>query len=157
MVQLLPTSGTSVGRDAVLDHSHQGGFNNISASMDCCCCCCCDMKAFYTLKYYSALSKNLNNFTMCPSAKLHFFLASPLNVTGMYQYWPERPSQQFSSRAWRSSSVRNSYHPPPFTEERPSELESRLEVLHSQLNRCTQYIYFTFILSVHLVAIQVLH
>ncbi|XP_028286591.1 potassium voltage-gated channel subfamily H member 6 [Parambassis ranga] len=84
VVQLLPTGGTSVGRDAVLDHSHQ---------------------------------------------------ASPLNVSGMYQYWPERPSQQFSSRAWRSSSVRNSYHPPPFTEERPSELESRLEVLHSQLNR----------------------
>ncbi|XP_034415202.1 potassium voltage-gated channel subfamily H member 6 [Cyclopterus lumpus] len=59
---------------------------------------------------------------------------SSLNVPGMYQYWPERQSQQFSTRAWRSSSVR-SYHPPPFTEERPSELESRLEVLHSQLNR----------------------
>ncbi|XP_031171009.1 potassium voltage-gated channel subfamily H member 6 isoform X1 [Sander lucioperca] len=61
--------------------------------------------------------------------------ASSLNVPGMYQYWPEPQSQQFSSRAWRSSSVRNSYHPPPFTEQRPSELESRLEVLHSQLNR----------------------
>ncbi|XP_035525500.1 potassium voltage-gated channel subfamily H member 6 [Morone saxatilis] len=84
VVQLLPPSGTSVGREAVLDLGHQ---------------------------------------------------ASSLNVPGMYQYWPERQSQQFSSRAWRSSSVRNSYHPPPFTEERPSELESRLEVLHSQLNR----------------------
>uniref|UniRef100_A0A8C9YI20 Potassium voltage-gated channel subfamily H member 2 n=1 Tax=Sander lucioperca TaxID=283035 RepID=A0A8C9YI20_SANLU len=64
-----------------------------------------------------------------------FSSASSLNVPGMYQYWPEPQSQQFSSRAWRSSSVRNSYHPPPFTEQRPSELESRLEVLHSQLNR----------------------
>ncbi|XP_049916763.1 potassium voltage-gated channel subfamily H member 6 [Epinephelus moara] len=84
VVQLLPPSGTSVGRDAVYDRGHQ---------------------------------------------------ASSLNVPGMYRYWPDQQSQQFSSRAWRSSSARNSYHPPPFTEERPSELESRLEVLHSQLNR----------------------
>uniref|UniRef100_A0A7N8WKM8 Potassium voltage-gated channel subfamily H member 6-like n=1 Tax=Mastacembelus armatus TaxID=205130 RepID=A0A7N8WKM8_9TELE len=66
---------------------------------------------------------------------LNIFPASSLNVPGMYQYWPDQHSQQFSSRAWRSSSVRNSYHPPPFTEERPSDLESRFEVLHSQLNR----------------------
>ncbi|KAM9838095.1 voltage-gated inwardly rectifying potassium channel KCNH6 [Aulostomus maculatus] len=84
MVQLLTPSGTSVGRDAVLDRGHQ---------------------------------------------------ASPLNVPGMYHFWPDRQSQQFPNRAWRSSSVRNSYHPPPFPEERPSELESRLEILHSQLNR----------------------
>ncbi|XP_035810488.2 potassium voltage-gated channel subfamily H member 6 isoform X1 [Amphiprion ocellaris] len=84
VVQLLSPSGTSVGRDAVLDRGHQ---------------------------------------------------ASSLNVPGMYRYWPDQQSPQFSSRAWRSSSIRNSYHPPPFTEERPSELESRLEVLHSQLNR----------------------
>ncbi|XP_054455496.1 potassium voltage-gated channel subfamily H member 6 [Anoplopoma fimbria] len=81
VVQMIPQSGPSVGREAVLDQ------------------------------------------------------ASSLNVPGMYGYWPERQSQQFPTRAWRSSSVRNSYHPPPFTEERPSELESRLEVLHSQLNR----------------------
>ncbi|XP_077407895.1 voltage-gated inwardly rectifying potassium channel KCNH6 isoform X2 [Vanacampus margaritifer] len=61
--------------------------------------------------------------------------ASSLNVPDMLHYWTDRRSQQFSSRARRSSSVRNSYHPPPFVEERPSELESRLEVLHSQLNR----------------------
>ncbi|XP_072311602.1 voltage-gated inwardly rectifying potassium channel KCNH6 isoform X2 [Eucyclogobius newberryi] len=54
---------------------------------------------------------------------------------GTYQFWPESQSQQFSSRQWRSSSVRHTPHPPPFTEDRPSELESRLEVLHSQLNR----------------------
>ncbi|XP_054623036.1 potassium voltage-gated channel subfamily H member 6 isoform X2 [Dunckerocampus dactyliophorus] len=59
-----------------------------------------------------------------------------LNVPGMFGYWTtEQQPQQFTSRAWRSSSVRNSYHLPPFIEERPSELESRLEVLHSQLNR----------------------
>ncbi|KAK9530410.1 hypothetical protein VZT92_011912 [Zoarces viviparus] len=81
VVQLLPQSGTSVGREAVLDQD--------------------------------------------PS----------VDVPGVYRYWPERQSQPFTTRAWRSSSVRNSYHPPPFTEERPSELESRLEVLHSQLNR----------------------
>ncbi len=71
-----------------------------------------------------------------------FSSASSLNVPGMYRYWPERPqSEQFSSRAWRSSSVRNSYHPPPFTEERPTELESRLEVLHSQLNRWFSWLF----------------
>ncbi|XP_077359881.1 voltage-gated inwardly rectifying potassium channel KCNH6 [Festucalex cinctus] len=61
--------------------------------------------------------------------------ASSLNVPEMLHYWTDQRSQQFSSRAWRSSSDRNSYHPPPFIEERPSELESRLEILHSQLNR----------------------
>ncbi|XP_041672457.1 potassium voltage-gated channel subfamily H member 6 isoform X2 [Cheilinus undulatus] len=84
VVQLLPSTGSTVGREPMMDHGHQ---------------------------------------------------ASSLNVPGMYQYWPDRHSQQFPSRSWRSSSVRNSYHPPPFPEDRPSELESRLEVLHSQLNR----------------------
>lgn len=54
---------------------------------------------------------------------------------GTYQYWPDHQSQQFSSCQRRLSSVHHSLHPPPFTEDRPSELESRLEVLHSQLNR----------------------
>nr|XP_020479029.1 potassium voltage-gated channel subfamily H member 6-like [Monopterus albus] len=84
VVQLRPTSGTSVGREAGLDRGQQ---------------------------------------------------ASSPNVPGMYRYWPDQQTQQVSSHAWRSSSVRSSYHPPPFPEERPSELESRLEVLHSQLNR----------------------
>ncbi|KAM8836205.1 voltage-gated inwardly rectifying potassium channel KCNH6 isoform 2-T3 [Spinachia spinachia] len=61
--------------------------------------------------------------------------ASSLNVPEMFRYRPEHQPPQFSPRAWRSSSVRDSYHPPAFTEERPDELESRLEVLHSQLNR----------------------
>ncbi|XP_056899942.1 potassium voltage-gated channel subfamily H member 6 isoform X3 [Takifugu flavidus] len=61
--------------------------------------------------------------------------ASSFNMPGMYGYWPDQQTQQFSSRTCRSSSFRNSHHPPPFTEERSSELESRLKVLHSQLNR----------------------
>ncbi|XP_072229017.1 voltage-gated inwardly rectifying potassium channel KCNH6 [Leuresthes tenuis] len=83
-VQLLPQTGTSVDRDAVLDRGHQ---------------------------------------------------ASSLNVPGMYRYWPGRGSQELSNHVWQSSSVHTSNHHPPFTEERPSDLESRLEVLHSQLNR----------------------
>nr|XP_057917353.1 potassium voltage-gated channel subfamily H member 6 [Doryrhamphus excisus] len=59
-----------------------------------------------------------------------------LNVPGMFGYWTaEQQPQQYATRAWRSSSVRNSHRLPTFIEERPSELESRLEVLHSQLNR----------------------
>ncbi|XP_020567965.1 potassium voltage-gated channel subfamily H member 6-like isoform X3 [Oryzias latipes] len=61
--------------------------------------------------------------------------ASSLNFPGVYQYWPDQPSQQFSHPACRSSSVRNSSRRPLSTEERPSELQFRLEVLHSQLNR----------------------
>ncbi|XP_061519990.1 potassium voltage-gated channel subfamily H member 6 [Phycodurus eques] len=83
-VQLLPPSGVSVGREAVLDRSRQA-----------------------------------------PSS----------NVPEMFHYWTDRRPHQFSSQAWQSSSVRYSYHPPQFTEERRSELESRLEVLHAQLNR----------------------
>uniref|UniRef100_A0A8C7YS41 Potassium voltage-gated channel subfamily H member 2 n=1 Tax=Oryzias sinensis TaxID=183150 RepID=A0A8C7YS41_9TELE len=69
--------------------------------------------------------------------RLCFFLfsASSLNFPGVYQYWPDQPSQQFSHPACRSSSVRNSSRRPLSTEERPSELQFRLEVLHSQLNR----------------------
>ncbi|KAM9426559.1 voltage-gated inwardly rectifying potassium channel KCNH6 [Pholidichthys leucotaenia] len=83
VVQILTSSGTSVGRDSVLDRGHQ---------------------------------------------------ASSLNVPGAYPFWSDRQSQHYSNRAWRSS-VHNSYQSPVFTEERPTELESRLEVLHSQLNR----------------------
>ncbi|XP_061564158.1 potassium voltage-gated channel subfamily H member 6 [Cololabis saira] len=53
---------------------------------------------------------------------------------GMYQYWPEQQSQ-ISNHVWQSSSVCNSSNPPPFPEESPSELQSQLDVLHSQLNR----------------------
>ncbi|KAI5618064.1 potassium voltage-gated channel subfamily H member 6-like, partial [Silurus asotus] len=45
--------------------------------------------------------------------------------------WPT----QYAGRPYRSCSVQASYHPPPLAEDCPSELESRLELLQSQLNR----------------------
>ncbi|KAJ8384846.1 hypothetical protein AAFF_G00197560 [Aldrovandia affinis] len=63
------------------------------------------------------------------------YTAAPLNMPGLYGYWPDRRSSQYSESHRQSSSVRATYHPPPCTEDRPSELESRLELLQSQLNR----------------------
>ena len=57
-------------------------------------------------------------------------------MSGLYGYWPGRRASQFSESQRRASSVRASFHPPPCAEDRPSELESRLELLQSQLNRC---------------------
>ncbi|XP_038154736.1 potassium voltage-gated channel subfamily H member 6 isoform X2 [Cyprinodon tularosa] len=57
---------------------------------------------------------------------------SPLDLPGMYRYWPVQ--QQVSSHVL-SSSIDNPNAPPLIAEERPSELESQLEVLQSQLNR----------------------
>ncbi|XP_067088632.1 potassium voltage-gated channel subfamily H member 6a [Osmerus mordax] len=65
----------------------------------------------------------------------HYTVAAPVNMPGYYGIWPERRPSQFSESQRRSSSVRATYHPPPCTENRPSELESRLELLQSQLNR----------------------
>uniref|UniRef100_A0A087XQB0 Potassium voltage-gated channel subfamily H member 2 n=1 Tax=Poecilia formosa TaxID=48698 RepID=A0A087XQB0_POEFO len=63
------------------------------------------------------------------------FLASSLNLPGMYRFWPDQ--QQLSNQVLRSSSTGNpNPNPALIPEERPSELESRLEVLQSQLNRC---------------------
>ncbi|XP_056143492.1 potassium voltage-gated channel subfamily H member 6a [Lampris incognitus] len=64
-----------------------------------------------------------------------YSVAAPINMSGLYGYWPERRASQFSDSQRRSSSVRVTYHPPPCTEDRPSELESRLELLQCQLNR----------------------
>uniref|UniRef100_A0A665T3U6 Potassium voltage-gated channel, subfamily H (eag-related), member 6a n=1 Tax=Echeneis naucrates TaxID=173247 RepID=A0A665T3U6_ECHNA len=61
--------------------------------------------------------------------------AAPISMSGLYGYWPGRRASQFSERQRRPSSVRASFHPPPCAEDRPSELESRLELLQSQLNR----------------------
>ncbi|XP_066554571.1 potassium voltage-gated channel subfamily H member 6a isoform X2 [Amia ocellicauda] len=60
---------------------------------------------------------------------------APLNMPGLYGFWPDRRPSQYSESPRRSSSVRATFHPPPCTEDRPSELESRLELLQSQLNR----------------------
>uniref|UniRef100_H3DBT6 Potassium voltage-gated channel, subfamily H (eag-related), member 6a n=1 Tax=Tetraodon nigroviridis TaxID=99883 RepID=H3DBT6_TETNG len=56
-------------------------------------------------------------------------------VPGLYGYWHERGASQFSESQRRMSSVRASFPPPACPEDRPSELESRLELLQSQLNR----------------------
>uniref|UniRef100_A0A3B4ZUS1 Potassium voltage-gated channel subfamily H member 6 n=1 Tax=Stegastes partitus TaxID=144197 RepID=A0A3B4ZUS1_9TELE len=61
--------------------------------------------------------------------------AAPISMSGLYGYWPDRRASQFSDSQRRPSSVRASFHPPPCAEDRPSELESRLELLQSQLNR----------------------
>nr|XP_057904397.1 potassium voltage-gated channel subfamily H member 6a isoform X2 [Doryrhamphus excisus] len=63
------------------------------------------------------------------------YSAVPVSMSGLYGYWPDRRASQFSETQRRSSSARNSFHPPPCAEDRPSELESRLELLQSQLNR----------------------
>ncbi|KAM4597718.1 potassium voltage-gated channel subfamily H member 6a [Polymixia lowei] len=61
--------------------------------------------------------------------------AAPVSM-GLYGYWPQRRASQLSESQRRCSSVRVSYHhPPPCAEDRPRELESRLELLQSQLNR----------------------
>ncbi|KAM6966650.1 LOW QUALITY PROTEIN: voltage-gated inwardly rectifying potassium channel KCNH6-like [Tautogolabrus adspersus] len=61
--------------------------------------------------------------------------AAPIRMSGLYGYWPDRRASQFSQSQKRASSVRAGFHPPSCTEDRPSELESRLELLQSQLNR----------------------
>ncbi|XP_068434168.1 potassium voltage-gated channel subfamily H member 6a [Clinocottus analis] len=58
-----------------------------------------------------------------------------ISMSGLYGYWPDRRASQFSESQRRQSSVRASFHPSACAEHRPSELESRLEMLQSQLNR----------------------
>ncbi|KAG9350046.1 hypothetical protein JZ751_026399 [Albula glossodonta] len=70
-----------------------------------------------------------------PMERSNPYTAAPLNMPGLYRFWPDRRSSQFSESTRRSSSIRATFHPPPCTEDRPSELESRLELLQSQLNR----------------------
>nr|XP_046186634.1 potassium voltage-gated channel subfamily H member 6-like isoform X1 [Oncorhynchus gorbuscha] len=63
--------------------------------------------------------------------------AAPINMPGpgVYGYWPDRRTSQLSDPQRRCSSVRGTYHSPPCSEDRPSELESRVELLQSQLHR----------------------
>ncbi|CAL8266303.1 unnamed protein product [Gadus morhua 'NCC'] len=55
------------------------------------------------------------------------YSAPPMEVGGLCGYWNERRASQLSDRAV--------YHPPPRPVPRPGLLESRLELLQSQLNR----------------------
>ncbi|CAL8304330.1 unnamed protein product [Merluccius merluccius] len=61
--------------------------------------------------------------------------SAPMDVPGLCSYWGERRASQLSASHIRPSSVRATYHPPPRTVTRPSELESRLELLQAQLDR----------------------
>ncbi|KAM9746166.1 potassium voltage-gated channel subfamily H member 6a isoform 2-T2 [Menidia menidia] len=61
--------------------------------------------------------------------------AAPISVSGVYGYWPERRASQLSESQRRPSPVRAAFQRPACVEERPRELESRLELLQSQLNR----------------------
>ncbi|KAM6905430.1 potassium voltage-gated channel subfamily H member 6a [Xenentodon cancila] len=61
--------------------------------------------------------------------------SAPISMPGLYGYWPDRRASQLSDNQRRPSTVRASFHPPACAESRPRELESRLELLQSQLNR----------------------
>ncbi|XP_037111716.1 potassium voltage-gated channel subfamily H member 6a isoform X1 [Syngnathus acus] len=64
--------------------------------------------------------------------------AVPVNMSGLYGYWPDRRASQYSEAQRRSSSVAArtaGFQPLSCSDDRPSELGSRLEVLQTQLNR----------------------
>uniref|UniRef100_A0A8C7NIY8 Potassium voltage-gated channel, subfamily H (eag-related), member 2 n=1 Tax=Oncorhynchus mykiss TaxID=8022 RepID=A0A8C7NIY8_ONCMY len=63
--------------------------------------------------------------------------AAPINMPGpgVYGYWPDRRTSQLSDPQRRCSSVRGTYHSPPCAQNRPNDLESRVELLQSQLHR----------------------
>ncbi|XP_041940783.1 potassium voltage-gated channel subfamily H member 6a isoform X1 [Alosa sapidissima] len=86
--------------------------------------------------YQPAVVNLLPPNSTAQSMGTHPYMAPPLNVSGLYNYWPDRRPSQFSeSQQRRSSSVRAAYGPHVCPEERPSELQARLELLQSQLNR----------------------
>ncbi|KAG9267288.1 potassium voltage-gated channel subfamily H member 6-like isoform X1 [Astyanax mexicanus] len=60
---------------------------------------------------------------------------SGTRLSGLYSYWPDCQGNQYTERCCRSSTVQASYNQPQCTEDCPTELESRLELLQSQLNR----------------------
>ncbi|KAK2833084.1 hypothetical protein Q5P01_016973 [Channa striata] len=75
---------------------------------------------------------------MAPAVDLSgppYSVAQQLSVSGLYGYWPDRRASHLSEGQRRPPTVRAGFHPPACVEDRPSELESRLELLQSQLNR----------------------
>ncbi|XP_072298809.1 potassium voltage-gated channel subfamily H member 6a [Eucyclogobius newberryi] len=58
--------------------------------------------------------------------------APPLSVPGLYGYWADRRPSQFSDCNRRLGPVRTGLY---LAQDRPRELESRLDLLQSQLNR----------------------
>uniref|UniRef100_A0A8D3CH19 Potassium voltage-gated channel, subfamily H (eag-related), member 6a n=1 Tax=Scophthalmus maximus TaxID=52904 RepID=A0A8D3CH19_SCOMX len=64
-----------------------------------------------------------------------FSAAAPISMSGLYGYWPGHKTGRFPEGQRQSSSVRARFHPRSSADDRPSELQSRLELLQSQLNR----------------------
>lgn len=76
--------------------------------------------------------------SFCSSPSFHSFLhpAAPLNMSGLYSYLSDRRASEYSEGQRRSSAVQACYHHhSPCVEDRPSQLQARLELLQSQLNR----------------------
>ncbi|XP_051987804.1 potassium voltage-gated channel subfamily H member 6a isoform X2 [Xyrauchen texanus] len=66
----------------------------------------------------------------------HSYTAAPLNVSGLYGYLSDRRASQYSESQRRPSAVQTCYqHHSLCNEDRPSQLQARLELLQSQLNR----------------------
>ncbi|XP_077415516.1 potassium voltage-gated channel subfamily H member 6a isoform X2 [Vanacampus margaritifer] len=65
------------------------------------------------------------------------YSAVPVSMSGIYGYWPDHRASQYTEAQRRSSSAARTtgFQPVHCSEDRPSELGSRLEVLQSQLNR----------------------
>ncbi|KAL0993282.1 hypothetical protein UPYG_G00105650 [Umbra pygmaea] len=65
------------------------------------------------------------------------YTAAPFNtpVPGMYGCWSDQRTSQLTDPQRRCSSARAPHHPLPCAEDRPTELESRLELLQTQLHR----------------------
>lgn len=83
---------------------------------------------------YSNLQPHYGS-SLCTNNLISFYATVGAHLSGLYHYWPDHWPTQFAGRSYRSSSIQASSHPTPFDEECPSELESRLELLQSQLNR----------------------
>ncbi|XP_051745779.1 potassium voltage-gated channel subfamily H member 6a isoform X3 [Ctenopharyngodon idella] len=66
----------------------------------------------------------------------HPYTAAPLNVSGLYSYLSDRRASQYSESQRHSSAVQACFHHhSPCVEDRPNQLQARLELLQSQLNR----------------------
>ncbi|XP_067238077.1 potassium voltage-gated channel subfamily H member 6a isoform X5 [Chanodichthys erythropterus] len=66
-----------------------------------------------------------------PLGGAHPYTAAPLNVSGLYGYLSDRRASQFSESQRQACY----HHHSPCVEDRPNQLQARLELLQSQLNR----------------------
>ncbi|XP_005164064.1 potassium voltage-gated channel subfamily H member 6a isoform X1 [Danio rerio] len=70
-----------------------------------------------------------------PLTGAHQYTA-PLNISGVYSYLSDRRASEYSESQRRSSAVQACYHHhSPCVGDRPNQLQARLELLQSQLNR----------------------